>query len=71
MLGKGYELSQQVTYRGMIWLLAAQLVVMLPFAFYLPVWLIPVMLASTYWRIRVIKGESGQPKLVVRLFELL
>ena len=67
MLGKGYELSQQVTYRGMIWLLAAQLVVMLPFAFYLPIWLIPVMLASTYWRIRVIKGESGQPKLAVRL----
>lgn len=67
MLGKGYQLSQQVTYRGMIWLLAAQLVVMLPFAFYLPIWLIPVMLASAYWRIRVLKGSSAQPKLVVRL----
>ncbi|MGB1310794.1 MAG: transglutaminase TgpA family protein [Leucothrix sp.] len=67
MLAKHYQLSQQVTYRGMIWLLAAQLVVMLPFAFYLPIWLIPVMLASTYWRIRVIKGDAAQPKLVVRL----
>lgn len=67
MIGKGYQLSQQVTYRGMIWLLAAQLVVMLPFAFYLPIWLIPVMLTSTYWRIRVIKGESAQPKFFVRL----
>ena len=67
MLAKGYQLSQQVTYRGMIWLLAAQLVVMLPFAFYLPIWLIPVMLASTYWRIRVLKGSSAQPKLPVRL----
>ena len=67
MLGRGYQLSQQVTYRGMIWLLAAQLVVMLPFAFHLPIWLIPVMLASTYWRIRVIKGESSQPTLIVKL----
>jgi len=67
MLGNDYQLSQQVTYRGMIWLLAAQLVVMLPFAFYLPIWLIPVMLASAYWRIRVLKGDSAQPKLVVRL----
>ena len=68
MLAKNYQLSQQVTYRGMIWLLAAQLVVMLPFAFYLPIWLIPVMLASTYWRIRVIKGHAAQPKLLVRFF---
>ena len=68
MLVDGYPLSQQVTYRGMIWLLAAQLVVMLPFAFYLPAWLIPIMLISTYWRIRVIKGSSAQLKLCVRLF---
>lgn len=67
MLADGYPLSQQVTYRGMIWLLASQLVVMLPFAFYLPAWLIPVMLISTYWRIRVIKGSAAQPKLMVRL----
>lgn len=68
MLDNDYQLSRQVTYRGMIWLLAAQLVVMLPFAFYLPVWLIPVMLASTYWRIRVIKGHSAQPGLIARMF---
>lgn len=67
MLDKDYQLSRQVTYRGMIWLLAAQLVVMLPFAFYLPIWLIPVMLASTYWRIRVIKGHSAQPGLATRM----
>lgn len=67
MLGNDYQLSQQVTYRGMIWLLAAQLIVMLPFAFHLPIWLIPVMLASTYWRIRVIKGSAAEPKLIVRL----
>lgn len=67
MLVNHYAVSQQVTYRGMVWLLAAQLVVMLPFAFYLPIWLIPVMLISTYWRFRVLKGESAQPKLIVRL----
>ncbi len=67
MLANHYAISQQVTYRGMVWLLAAQLVVMLPFAFYLPIWLIPVMLISSYWRFRVLKGESAQPKLFVRL----
>ncbi|PWQ95392.1 transglutaminase TgpA family protein [Leucothrix pacifica] len=68
MLDNDYQISRQVTYRGMVWLLAAQLIVMLPFAFNLPVWLVPVMLAATYWRIRVIKGHSAQPKLLVRLF---
>lgn len=68
MLDKDYQLSQQVTYRGMIWLLAAQLTVMLPFAFNLPIWLVPVMLAATYWRIRVIKGHSAQPRFLVRIF---
>ena len=59
MIDKHYKLSQQVTYRGMIWLLAAQLVVMLPFVFFLPPWLIPVMLVATYWRLRVIKGHAA------------
>lgn len=68
MLDKDYKISRQVTYRGMIWLLAAQLVVMLPFAFNLPVWLVPVMLVATYWRIRVIKGHSAQPSFLVRMF---
>ena len=68
MIDKDYQISRQVTYRGMVWLLAAQLVVMLPFAFNLPVWLVPVMLAATYWRIRVIKGHSAQPKFLVRMF---
>lgn len=71
MLVNHYPLSQQVTYRGMVWLLAAQLVVMLPFAFYLPIWLIPVMLISSYWRFRVLKGNSAQPKLIVRLLVVL
>lgn len=67
MFDKNYQRSQQVTYRGMIWLLATQLIVMLPFALHLPIWLLPVMLASAYWRIRVIRGHSAQPKFVVRI----
>ncbi|PID45305.1 MAG: transglutaminase [Proteobacteria bacterium] len=68
MLDKDYQLSRQVTYRGMIWLLAAQVAVMLPFAFNLPAWLMPVMLIATLWRIRVIKGHNAQPKFLVRMF---
>ena len=52
---------KQVTYSGMLWLLAAQLIVMLPFALNLPFWLIPVMLFSAGWRLRVIKSGISQP----------
>ncbi len=57
----GYMRRSPVTYTGMLWLLAAQLVVMLPLAFYLPVWLIPVLLFSAGWRLRVMQGHMEQP----------
>jgi transglutaminase-like putative cysteine protease len=60
-------MNNQVTYAGMIWLLAAQLVVMLPFAFDLPLWLIPVMLFAAGWRLRVLAGHVSQPSQVTKL----
>ena len=53
--------SNFITYSGMIWLVAAQLVVMLPFAFDLPIWLIPVVLFSAGWRLWVLSGGAIQP----------
>ncbi|MEZ5450038.1 MAG: hypothetical protein R3E89_14060 [Thiolinea sp.] len=41
---------------GMIWLLAAQLAVMLPFAFELPFWLLAVVFFSVGWRLQVLSG---------------
>ena len=58
---KGYPQNKQMTYAGMIWLLAAQLVVMLPLMFYLPIWLLPVLIFSTGLRIRVMQGRLTQP----------
>ncbi|MCH9696571.1 MAG: DUF3488 and transglutaminase-like domain-containing protein [Gammaproteobacteria bacterium] len=65
MFIKGFPQDKQITYAGMLWLLAAQLSVMSPLAFYLPVWLIPVLLISAAWRIRVMKGRTEQPGIVV------
>lgn len=56
-----------ITYSGMIWLLAAQLVVMLPFAFDLPFWLIPVVLFSAGWRLWVLSGGATQPGSLLKL----
>jgi len=68
MFSNGFPQDKQVTYAGMLWLLAAQLVVMAPLAFYLPIWILPVLLFSAVWRIRVMKGHMEQPGIIIKLF---
>ncbi|HIP94109.1 MAG TPA: DUF3488 domain-containing protein, partial [Leucothrix sp.] len=68
MFSNGFPQDKQVTYAGMLWLLAAQLVVMAPLAFYLPIWILPVLFFSAVWRIRVMKGHMEQPGIIIRLF---
>ena len=46
----------------MLWLLAASVVVMLPFALHLPLWLIPVVLFTAGWRLWVLAGGASQPQ---------
>lgn len=68
-------LDSQVKYAGMLWLLAAQVAVMLPFMAYLPIWLMLVLLLCTVWRLRVLRGHWEPPswlfKGVVLLLGLL
>ena len=58
--------KQPVTYVGMLWLLAASVVVMLPFALHLPLWLIPVVLFAAGWRLWVLAGGASQPQTWVK-----
>lgn len=60
-----------ITYTGMIWLLAAQLVVMLPFTSCLPPWLIVVMIFAAGWRLRVLAGKATQPNTLIKAGLLL
>lgn len=60
-----------ITYTGMIWLLAAQLVVMLPFTTSLPPWLLVVVIFSAGWRLRVLAGKATQPSTVIKAGLLL
>ncbi len=64
---KGFPEHKQITYVGMLWLIAAQLVVMLPLMFHLPLWLVPVLLFSAGWRIRVMQGHLSQPGNLLKL----
>lgn len=59
-------MNKTITYSGMLWLLAAQFVVMLPFVMYLPWWLMPIMVASVIWRLRVLKGYTAQPSSLLK-----
>lgn len=68
MFTKGYPQSKPITYAGMFWLLAAQLLVILPLAFYLPVWIVPVLAFSAVWRFRVMKGYMQKPGIVSKFF---
>jgi transglutaminase-like putative cysteine protease len=54
-------LNLQIKYAGMVWLLVAQITVMLPFMLVLPKWLLPVLLACTAWRLRILSGHWAQP----------
>lgn len=60
-----------ITYTGMIWLLAAQLIVMLPFTTSLPPWLLAVVLLSAAWRLRVLAGKANQPNTLLKAGLLL
>jgi len=66
MFNEGFAKDLNITYSVMMWLLAAQLVVMAPLMFFLPIWILPVLLFSAGWRIRVIQGHQEQPKKVLK-----
>jgi transglutaminase-like putative cysteine protease len=75
MFSEGYPQDKQISYAGLLWLLGAQLVVMAPLVFYLPIWLLPIVLFSAGWRIRVMKGYQEQPgkitKIIIAIFGLV
>lgn len=67
MFSDGYPRDRQISYAGMLWLLAAQLVVMTPLMFYLPIWILPILFLSAIWRIRVMKNHLNQPGVFFKL----
>ena len=67
MFSDGFPQDKQISYAGMLWLLGAQMVVMAPLMFFLPVWLLPILIFSAGWRIRVMKGYLAQPSLTIKI----
>jgi transglutaminase-like putative cysteine protease len=66
MFNDGFSRDLSITYSAMMWLLVAQIAVMTPLMFYLPLWILPVLLFSAGWRIRVMQGHQEQPKKVLK-----
>ena len=67
MFNQGFPQDRLITYSGMLWLLAAQIVVMIPLLFYLPIWLLPILFFSAGWRIRVMLGKAEQPGIIIKI----
>jgi len=67
MFTKGFPQDRLITYSGMLWLLAAQIIVMIPLLFYLPVWLLPILIFSAVWRLRVMLGKAEQPGIIIKV----
>ena len=59
-------LDLQLKYSALVWLLVAQVAVRAPVMVYLPVWLLPVLLISTAWRLRVLRGYWEPSSLIVK-----
>ncbi|GBU09900.1 transglutaminase [Gammaproteobacteria bacterium] len=54
---------------GLIWLLVAHALVVLPqFYIYLPIWVLPMWLICFVWRIGIYKTRLNYPKLFVKIF---
>lgn len=63
--------QNQITRASLIWLLVSQILVILPFLFHLPIWLLPLMILSAAWRLRAIRGHWQPPGKVTKLFAVL
>ncbi|CAA6824653.1 MAG: Transglutaminase (Fragment), partial [uncultured Thiotrichaceae bacterium] len=63
--------APQITYDGMLWLLAAQLTIMLPFTLSLPLWLVPLLVFTAVWRIRAMQGHTRQPGTPIKIVLML
>ena len=67
MFTKGFPQNKNITHSAMLWLIVVQIVVTLPLMFYLPFWLVLVLIFSTVWRIRMIQGRLSQPNNVIKV----
>ncbi len=56
---------------GIKMLLVVQFLTILPFAFYMPWWLLVVFFVVVLWRFRVLRGELRKPPLVIIILSIL
>ncbi|UUQ67795.2 DUF3488 and transglutaminase-like domain-containing protein [Pseudomonas fuscovaginae UPB0736] len=56
---------------SLVWLLVAQALVMVPFWFHVPVWMVAFWLGCTFWRIQVYRMRAAFPGRLLELLLLL
>ena len=67
MFTKGFPQDKQIAYSSLTWLITAQIIVMLPLMLHLPLWIIPILIFSALWRIRVMRGQINKPSRQIKV----
>ncbi|MGB0865966.1 MAG: transglutaminase TgpA family protein [Granulosicoccaceae bacterium] len=67
MLSQRNALAEQISLGGLIWLLAAQLTVILPYTGTMHLWILPALVFSVTWRALAMLGRVSRPSTYVKL----
>lgn len=67
MSGGGSQLESLLPRESLLWIFAAQLVVLLPHSAHLPLWLLGGWCLAVYWRLEVFRGRREMPGRMVKL----
>ncbi len=67
MLKRQDALAEQINLSGLVWLLIAQVIVVLPYTSAQVIWIIPALLFSICWRALTLSGRVSQPSWRIKL----
>lgn len=65
------SVSQPIPRNGLVWLLVAQVLVILPHLFHLPVWIIGLWLGCATWRIQIFRMRARYPRAWAKALMML
>ena len=67
MLNQRNALAEQISIGGLLWLLCAQLTVILPYTGSMHLWILPALAFSVAWRALALAGRVSRPNTLVKI----
>lgn len=63
--------TRLVTRNGLIWLLVAQILSIIPLLFYLPWWILGLWLCCAMWRVQIYRMKFNYPPLIIKVLLII